>query len=189
MAEKKVPYEYDGRKFEGMLVYDDGVTEKRPAIFMQPDWLGVCDHTIGSATEVAGKDYVVMLADMFGVGFGETEKTVEDLMKSSRQVRNDLDFLLGCGAVAYEALTAQANALGLIDPDKKGASGYCIGAGFALEQARAGADFKGTVLFHITLPQPVDQQATPDIKGRVLALHGSADTVTPKPMMDALEVE
>ena len=58
MAEKKVAYEFDGRKFEGMLVYDDGIAAKRPAIFMQPDWLGVCRHSIDMAHEVADEDYV-----------------------------------------------------------------------------------------------------------------------------------
>ena len=36
MAEKKVAYQVNGRQFEGMIVYDDNVTAKRPAIFMQP---------------------------------------------------------------------------------------------------------------------------------------------------------
>jgi len=189
MVAKKVPYEYDGRKFEGMLVYDDGVKAKRPSIFMQPDWLGVCHHSVDMAHEVAGKDYVVMMADMFGIGYGEKQKTVDELMKTSRGVRGDLKFLLGCGAKAYEALSAEANKLGLVDGNKKGAIGYCIGGGFALEQARAGADFKGTVVFHVTAPNPVAQGQKPNIKGRVLAIHGSADPVTPKPQMDALESE
>ncbi|MFZ1090401.1 MAG: hypothetical protein WAN75_14390, partial [Xanthobacteraceae bacterium] len=33
--------------------------------------------------------------------------------------------------------------------------GYCAGGGFALEQARAGADFKALVVFHVTNPNPV----------------------------------
>ena len=189
MAEKKVPYEYGGRKFEGMLVFDDGIATQRPAIFMQPDWLGVCRHSIDMAHEVAAKDYVVMIADMFGIGYGEKQKSYDELMKISRAVRGDLKFLLGCGATACEALTAEAGKLAVIDPGKKGAIGYCIGGGFALEQARAGADFKGTVVLHVTLPNPVEPKAKPNIKGRVLALHGSADPVTPKPMMDALEAE
>ena len=189
MAEKKVPYDYDGRKFEGMLVFDDGIAAKRPAVFMQPDWLGVCRHSIDMAHEVAAKDYVVMIADMFGLGYGERQKSYDELMKISRAVRGDLKFLLGCGATAYEALIAEASKLGVIDPGKKGAIGYCIGGGFALEQARAGADFKGTVVFHVTLPNPVEPNAKSNIKGRVLALHGSADPVTPKPQMDALEAE
>ncbi len=36
MADKKVPYQVDGRQFEGMIVYDDTVKAKRPAVFMQP---------------------------------------------------------------------------------------------------------------------------------------------------------
>ena len=126
---------------------------------------------------------------MWGVGYGEKEKSRDELMKISREVRADIGFLRGCGAAAYEALTAAANALGVIDPDKKGAIGYCIGGGFALEHARDGADFQGTVVFHVTLPNPVDAETKPNIKGRVLALHGSADPVTPKPQMDALEAE
>ena len=189
MVEKTVPYAYDGRQFEGMLVYDDGVTAKRPAILMQPDWLGVCRHSIDMAHEVAGKDYVVMVADMFGLGYGEKEKTFEDLMKISREVRADLKFLLGCGARADAALTAEASELGVIDPTKKGAIGYCIGGGFALEQARAGADFAGTVVFHVTLPNPVDPGAESNVQGRVLVFHGSADPVTSRAEIDALEAE
>jgi len=188
MAEKQVPYEYDGNKYEGVIVYDETVKAKRPAILMQPDWLGVCPHSIEMAHEVAAKDYVVMVADMFGAGYGAKEKTRDDLMKTSRAVRNDLKYLLGCGAAAYRALTAEAEKLGVVD-GRKGAIGYCIGGGFALEQARAGADFQGTVVFHVTLPNPVDPSAKPNIKGRILALHGAADPVTPKPQMDALEAE
>ena len=41
VIEHVVPYKYDWRSFEGVLVYDDSIKDQRPAIFMQPDWLGV----------------------------------------------------------------------------------------------------------------------------------------------------
>ena len=86
MAEKKVPYQVNGRQFEGVIVYDDGVKEKRPLIFMQPDWKGVCADTMGQARTVAGKDYVVLMADMFGAGYGDKPKTQAELAAGMRAV-------------------------------------------------------------------------------------------------------
>lgn len=189
MARIEVPYEYDGREFEGILVYDETVTDKRPALFMQPDWLGVCDHSADMAAQAGGSDFVMMVADMFGKGYGNVERTEAELGKVARATRADLPFVQGCGAVAHAALTAEANRLGLIDMNRIGAIGYCMGGGFVLEQARAGADFKGLTVFHVTLPNPVDPEAPTDFRGRILAIHGSADSITPKPQMDMLEAE
>jgi dienelactone hydrolase len=189
MAEKKVAYQVNGRQFEGMLVYDDSVKGKRPAIFMQPDWKGVCSDTIGQARDVAGKDYVVLMADMFGQGYGDKPKDQIQLRAGMTAVHKDLAFTVACGGKAYDALLGEADKLGLVDTSKTAAIGYCAGGGFALEQARAGADFKAVVVFHVTNPNPVVSGTPCNIKGRVLAIHGRADPVTPKPMMDALEDE
>lgn len=188
-VEKRVAYDCNGQQYEGVIVYDDSVKGKRPALFMQPDWAGVCEDTRQQARDIAGTDYVVLMADMFGVGYGERKKTVDDLMKSSRGVRNDVARIIACGGKADEVLTAEAVKLGLIDAGTKFAVGYCIGGGYVLEQARAKGDYKGVVVFHVTAPNPVVPGTKCDIKGRVLAIHGSADPVTPKPQMDALEAE
>jgi dienelactone hydrolase len=189
MAEKKVAYQVDGRQFEGMIVHDDGVQQKRPIIFMQPDWKGVCADTIAQARIVAGKDYVVLMADMFGAGYGDKPKTREELAAGMSAVHRDLAFTVACGGKGYDALFAEASKLGLVDATKQASIGYCAGGGFALEQARAGADFKAVVVFHVTNPNPAVAGTPCDIKGRVLAIHGSADPITPKPMMDAFEEE
>jgi dienelactone hydrolase len=189
MAETKVRYQVNGRSFEGMIVYDDSVETQRPAIFMQPDWKGVDADTIAMARTVAAKDYVVLMADMFGAGYGDKPKTREQLAAGMKAVHADLAFTLTCGAKAYDTLLAEADKLGVVDTGKTAAIGYCAGGGFALEQARAGADFKAVVVFHVTNPNPVVPGAPCNIKGRVLAIHGRADPVTPKPMMDALEDE
>jgi dienelactone hydrolase len=189
MAERKVPYQVDGRQFEGMIVYDDGVKGKRPVVLMQPDWKGVCADTIAQARIVAGKDYVVLMADMYGTGYGDKPKTREQLAAGMSAVHRDLAFTVACGGKANDALLAEANKLGLADAASKAAIGYCAGGGFVLEQARAGADFKAVVVFHVTNPNPVVAGTPCKIKGRVLAIHGSADPITPKPMMDAFEAE
>ncbi len=189
MAEKKVSYQVNGRQFEGMIVYDDSVKGRRPVIFDQPDWKGVCDDTIAQARAVAGKDYIVLMADMFGAGYGAKPKTREQLAAGMKAVHTDRPFTIACGNAAYSALMAEADKLGLIDPGKNAAIGFCAGGGFVLEQARDGANFKATVVFHVTNPNPVVAGTPCNIKGRVLAIHGRADPVTPKPMMDALEDE
>lgn len=189
MIEKRVPYEVNGRRFEGAIVYDDSVKGRRPVVFDQPDWKGVCADTIAQARAVAGKDYVVLLADMFGVGYGDKPKTREELAVGMKAVHNDLAFTIACGGKAYAALLAEADKLGVADTGKTAAIGYCAGGGFVLEQARAGADFKAVVVFHVTNPNPVVPGTPCNIKGRVLAIHGRADPVTPKDKMDAFEDE
>ncbi|MGH6673202.1 MAG: dienelactone hydrolase family protein [Xanthobacteraceae bacterium] len=190
MVERKVPYRYGGRSFEGMIVYDESATlAKRPIVFMQPDWKGVCPETIGQARSVAARDYVVLMADMFGAGYGIQPKPPEQLRAGMLAVHDDLAFTIGCGAEAYDALMTDVQKLGVADPAKVGAIGYCAGGGYVLEQARAGADYKAIVVFHVTNPNPVVAGTPCNIKGRVLAIHGRADPITPKPMMEALENE
>jgi dienelactone hydrolase len=187
--EQKVPYEIDGRKFEGLLVYDESVKAKRPAVLMQPDWAGVCPNTIAQAKQVAGKDYVVFMADMFGEGYGAKEKSFEELARTMRSVAGNLPFTLKASEKALELMLAEGNKRGLIDDTKVGAVGYCAGGGMALEHARNGAKFDGVVVFHVTNPNPVDPRRGCYIKGRVLMIHGSKDPVSPKSKMDALEEE
>jgi dienelactone hydrolase len=189
MAEQKVQYRVGGRPFEGMIVYDESVTAKRPAIFMHPDWKGVCPDTVAQARSVAGKDYVVLMADMFGAGYGAKPKTQDELRAGMLAVHKDRPFTLSCSGTAYDALLAEAQKLGVVDAGNRAAIGYCAVGGYALEQARAGAGFKAVVVFHVTNPNPVVAGTACHIKGRVLAIHGSADPVTPKSMMDALEDE
>jgi len=83
-----------------------------------------------------------------------------------------------------DALHARADTLGLIDAGKRARSVNCAGGSYyALEQARAGADFKALVCS--TSPIPIRSLPTRLFNsGRVLAIHGPAPTLlTPKPMM------
>jgi dienelactone hydrolase len=132
---------------------------------MQPDWKGVCADTIGQAHVVAGKDYVVLMADMFGAGYGDKPKTREELAAGMLAVHHDLAFTIAGGDQGYSVLLAETDKLGIMDGNKKAAIGYCAGGGFVLEQARAGADFKAVVVFHVTNPNPVVAGTPCNIKG------------------------
>src|SRR3954454_21418792 len=146
-VEKKVPYQLNGREFEGAIVYDDSVKTKRPAIFVQPDWKGVCADTIEQARTAAGKDYVMLLADMYGKGYGDTPKAPPELRVGMPAVHKDLPFTIACGKAAGDALLAEADKLGLIDPSKKAAIGFCAGGGFRLARARGRAGFQADRVF------------------------------------------
>ena len=119
MLEKKVPYQVDGRQFEGVIVYDESVKSKRPAILMQPDWKGVCTDTIAQARTVAGKDYVVLMADMFGAGYGEQPKAQDQLRAGMLAVHKDLRFTIACGGAACDTLLAEGKSSASSMPGKR----------------------------------------------------------------------
>ncbi len=114
MAEKRVAYQVNGRQFEGAIVYDDSVKTKRPAIFVQPDWKGVCADTIEQARDRRRHRTTSMLmADMFGKGYGDKPKAPPELRAGMTAVHKDLPFTIACGQAAYDALLAEADKLGL----------------------------------------------------------------------------
>ena len=52
--------------FSGWLVYDDEDDALRPGLVMVPNWMGVTDDALERARAVAGDDYVVLVADVYG---------------------------------------------------------------------------------------------------------------------------
>ena len=186
---RAVPYEVNGRKFEGQIVYDESIQTKRPVLLMQPDWKGIDEDTLQTARLIAGKDYIVLMADMYGVGYGSKQKSVQELGANMNAVYKDPAFTVACGAVALESLLSAAKALNMADTSKVYAAGFCAGGGFLLEHARSGANFKGLVVFHVTNPNPVLPGTANQFKGRVLVVHGSKDPVTPVDKIDALSQE
>src|ERR1700692_823995 len=80
-----------------------------PTQHKQRDWKGVCADPIGQARTVAGKDYVVLMADMFGSGYGQKTKTVDDLRAGMLAVHKNLPFTIACGGAAYDALLGEAD--------------------------------------------------------------------------------
>lgn len=187
MVEQRIGYEIDGKKFEGMLVYDDSVKTKRPAVLMMPDWDGVSPKSVGQAKLVAGERYVVFVADMFGVGY--KPKDFKEKREASSAVHKDLALTLVRGNKAMEVFMAEGKKRGLIDPAKTAGIGFCAGGGLVLELARDGMDMKAVVVFHVTYPNPVDPAGGNKTKGRVLVVHGAEDPVTPKKAIDALQEE
>lgn len=64
---------------------------------MQPDWMGVDSDNVAQACLLAGKDYVVLMADMFGQGYATRTKTRPELFAAVNAMHDDLFLTLACG--------------------------------------------------------------------------------------------
>jgi dienelactone hydrolase len=186
MVEQKVAYEVDGKKFEGVLIYDDGVKAKRPAVLMAPDWMGVSAQSLTQAKLVAGKRYVIFVADMYGADI--RPKNPQEAGPAAGAVRNNVSATRARINKALDAFLAEANKKGVIDATKTAAIGFCFGGGNVLELARGGRDIDAVVTFHGELT--TSAVSTPGtIKPRILVLHGADDPFVQKEARDKFEAE
>ncbi|MCY1286181.1 Dienelactone hydrolase family protein [compost metagenome] len=185
MVTQAVPYEIDGKPFEGTLVYDDSVKDPRPGLLMVPNWLGVTPAAAEQAKEIAGQRYVIFIADMYGKEIRPANP--EEAKAAATAVRADRPLMRKRAQAGLETLKAQGQKVPL-DLASLGAIGFCFGGGSVLELARSGAPLKGFVSFHGNLdtPNPADAR---NIRAPILVLHGADDPAVPKAQVDAFSAE
>lgn len=174
MVEAPVEWTVGKQRFSGVLVYDDAVAAKRPGLLMVPDWRGINAPNIAKARDIAGRDYVVLVADMYGKGVRP-----KDDAEARAQVTRLYADRPGLRARANEALSVLRSQAGKapIDPARIAALGYCFGGATVLELARSGADLAGVVSFHGGLS--TSMPAAPGVvKASVLVLNGADDKGT-----------
>lgn len=159
-------------RFSGFLVYDDEGDAKRPGVVMVPNWKGVSEAAVETARRIAGDDYVVLVADVYGKDV--RPKNSEEAGKAAGALRKDLPLLRARTLKAVEVLQAQAGRAPL-DPARIGAVGFCFGGTAALEMARAGAPLAGVVSLHGGLGTSMPAAAGETVKAPVLVLNGAAD--------------
>ena len=175
-VEKAVVYKVGDAEMTSTLVYDDAGPAGRPAVLMVPNWMGATPTAIARAKELAGDDYVFLVADVYGTGVrpADTKGAGEMVGK----LRGDPALLRLRMAAALDQLLAQAGEA-KFDKDKVGAIGFCFGGSAALELARAGADLDAVVTFHAGLG--TSDPAKAGFKPSVLVLNGAEDgSVTPE---------
>jgi dienelactone hydrolase len=160
-----VTYDVKGEAFEGYYI---SPSDKAPLVLLVHDWDGLTDYEIQRAQMLAEKGYAVFAADLFGAGIRPTEdkdkrQHTGELYKDRERMRSLLDG-------ALDAAKARGANLG-----NAVAMGYCFGGAAVLEFARSGVDLKGFVTFHGGLGTPEGQDYG-KVKGKLLILHGTADT-------------
>jgi dienelactone hydrolase len=177
-ASGPVAYTVDGEQFEGFYA---SPVSGAPLIVLVHDWDGLTEYEMKRAQMLANMGYSVFAVDLFGKGVRPQE--MEDrkrLTGTLYQNRERLRALLQGGLAAAKA---QSGSL-----ENAVAIGYCFGGSAVLELARSGADLKGFVTFHGGLETPPGQGYA-KTKGKLLILHGTADTSVTMEHFAALAVE
>ena len=166
-----VEWTLDDASYRGMLVYDDATKGKRPGLVMVPNWMGVNDAAVERAKELAGTDFVVLVADVYGKGIRPADAKAAG--EQSRRMLADRIVLRARTVKALDVLRENA-ANAPLDATKLGAVGFCFGGTTVLELARSGANIAGVVSLHGGLKTDLPATETP--KASILVLNGAADT-------------
>jgi dienelactone hydrolase len=156
----------------GYLVWDDATSAKRPGLLMVPNWHGANDIAVAKAKMIAGKSYVILLADMYGKGVRPADnKAAGDAVKP---FYGDRKLMMERVNAAWGALKANGGKAP-IDMTRLGAIGFCFGGSAVLDLARSGTvPSGGIVTFHAGL-HPDDAFNAKSIKSRLLVLNGADD--------------
>ncbi len=185
MVTRTIEYKVGTDTMRSVLVYDDSTNTPRPGLVMAPDWMGMNPDQVALAKRIAGKDYVVLVTDVYGVTV--RPKTPQEAGAAAGNMYKHRDQLRARVVAALAQLKAQAGKAPL-DGKHYGAIGFCFGGAVALDLARSGADIQGTATFHGSLKTD-DPALAKNIKGMVLAMNGADDKYTPESAILGFESE
>lgn len=167
---------------EGFFAYDDAIVGQRPVVLIHHAWAGRDQFVAEKAKQLAALGYLAFATDMYGKGIlGSSPEQNGQLMQPFMQDRSKLQKRL-LAALATVKLMPWA------DNDRVAAIGFCFGGLCALDLARTGVDIRGVVSFHGLLAAP-DNIPEPEIKAKVLVLHGHDDPMVPPDHVLALQNE
>jgi carboxymethylenebutenolidase len=136
-----IEFQADGRTARGYLVEPEG-KGPFPALIVVHEWWGLNDHIKDIAGRFAAQGYVTLAPDLYDGKVTKDSAQAGELMQRLDQERT-LQTLNG--AVSF--LKSQPT----VNPDKIGATGFCMGGTFALLLAQ-NPDVKATAPFYGDVP-------------------------------------
>ena len=180
LQSREVPYQDGDVKLAGYLVWDDAITGKRPGVLVVHEWWGLNDYAKKRAEMLAKMGYIAFAADMYGVGHVTTHG--DEAGAWMKQITANIDLWQHRANLALDALKSSPET----DPGKLAAIGYCFGGATVMQLAYSGADVKGVVSFHGSMPPATPEQAA-RIHAKVLVEHGAADGFIPPERLTAFQ--
>ena len=176
MVHRPVQWTQDGTHFHSVLVYDDATSVKRPGLLMVPNWYGVNDAAVQKADMIAGRDYVILLTDMYGAAVRPQPGNAAQAQAAVKPLYGDRALMRKRVNEALRQLKAQASSAP-IDSTRLAAIGFCFGGSAVLDLARSGANVAAVVSFHGGLTTD-DPALAKHIRARVLVMNGADDKGT-----------
>ncbi|RCG13993.1 dienelactone hydrolase family protein [Streptomyces diacarni] len=136
---RTVAYPADGLTMVGHLALPAG-TDRRPAVLVGPEGMGLSDVERRRADALAASGYVALAFDVHG---GRYLSDPQEMLARCTPLLADPDRMRDIGRAALDVLRAEPRA----DSDRVAALGYGTGGAIALELGRAGVDLRaiGTV--------------------------------------------
>lgn len=164
----------------GHLAWDDALTGERPGVIVVHEWWGLNDYARHRAEQLASRGYVAFAVDMYGADrVTQHGKQAGEWM---RQITENVDAWQRRALLGLDVLRKDPH----VDPSRVAAIGYCFGGATVMQMAYAGADLKGVVSFHGSLPVLREGQAG-NVKARILVVHGYDDTFVPPERVSAFQ--
>ena len=165
-------YAAGGRELASYIAWDPAREGKRPGVLVLPEWWGLNDYARRRARELAGLGFVAVAVDVYGDGREAADAAEAGSLMGG--LFTDIPALNERLRAAYEQLRQHP----LVDGERIGAMGYCLGGALSLHMGRIGVPLRGVVSFHGALTAA--HQAQPgDFKPAVLICHGEADGLVP----------
>ena len=153
---------------EGLLAWDDAVSEACPGVLVSHAWGGRGDFEDSKAAALANLGYAAFALDLYGKGVrGSSPEENSALMQPFLDDRAMLQQRL---LLSLATLREQAE----VDAAKVAAIGFCFGGLCVLDIARSGEELAGVVSFHGLLGAPGNTQGN-SVSAKVLVLHGWDD--------------
>ncbi|MFF3957822.1 dienelactone hydrolase family protein [Streptomyces sp. NPDC001890] len=176
---RTVEYPADNLTMIGHLALPAGA-ERRPAVLIGPEGMGLSDVERRRADALAELGYVALAFDLHG---GRYLEDPEEMLARCMPLLADPDRMRGIGHAALDVLRAEPRA----DPDRTAAVGYGTGGAVALELGRDGVDLCaiGTVNA-LTTGRPGEAAR---IRCPVWAGVGSEDPIMPPAQREAFTAE
>jgi dienelactone hydrolase len=177
LVTQTVPYQHEGKAYQGFLAYDDAKKGPRPGVLVIHEWWGLNDYAKTRTRQLAEMGYIAFAADMFGDGKVTRDPKEAQAWSSAVSPQQ----FAALSKAALDVLRKRSET----DDDKLAAIGFCFGGTGVLQLIYAGVPLKAAVTFHAGLVVPDEKQAA-KIRAPLLLMEGAEDPFIKPGTIEAL---